>query len=249
MKLTEMKQTKAVALPILIMVLTPGCAWWQALVGKPVKPALSQTATAPPAQAPALEAKLDEVNGRLARMEQTLGAVRDQGQQRQKQEAQAQQALGGLRREVRDTHVAVVGVQRQLKQNSAQPPGGTAAVSADFWAVDVPLGELPNGGGKRETRRIPALVPDHAREILVYVQIATGYAKGGPHRFRLSVQTQGDREAAFFLYAVGQPQPGWAYNSDNVWLPMPKNRELILQAEGEPFFGDWNSEVRIVGYR
>jgi hypothetical protein len=30
---------------------------------------------------------------------------------------------------------------------------------------------------------------------------------------------------------------------------MPKNRELILQAEGEPFFGDWNSEVRIIGYR
>jgi TolA-binding protein len=247
MKLTEMKQTRAVALPILIMALTPGCAWWQALVGKPAMPAQSQTATASTAQPPALEAKLDEVNGRLARMEQTLVAVRVQGQQRQKQEVQTQQLMGGLRREVRDTRMAVVGVQRQMKQNPA--PDGAATASADFWAVDAPLGELPNGGGKRETRRIPALVPDRAREILVYVQIATGYAKGGPHRFRLSVRTQGDREAAFYLYAVGQPQPSWAYNSDNVWLPMPKNRELILQAEGEPFFGDWNSEVRIVGYR
>jgi TolA-binding protein len=233
------------------MALTPGCAWWQALVGKPAKPALSQTATAtaPPAQSPALETKLDEMNGRLARMEQTLGAVRDQGQQRQKQDVQAQQAMGGLRREVRDTRMAVVGVQRQMKQNPAPPPGGAAVGTADFWAVDAPLGELPNGGGKRETRRIPTLVPDQAREILVYAQVATGYVKGGPHRFRLAVQTQGDREAAFYLYAVGQPQQSWAYNSDNVWLPMPKNRELILQAEGEPFFGDWNSEVRIVGYR
>ena len=247
MKLTEMKQTRAVALPILIMALTPGCAWWQALVGKPAMPAQSQTATASTAQPPALEAKLDEVNGRLARMEQTLVAVRVQGQQRQKQEVQTQQLMGGLRREVRDTRMAVVGGQRQMKQNPAAD--GAATASADFWAVDAPLGELPNGGGKRETRRIPALVPDRAREILVYVQIATGYAKGGPHRFRLSVRTQGDREAAFYLYAVGQPQPSWAYNSDNVWLPMPKNRELILQAEGEPFFGDWNSEVRIVGYR
>jgi len=42
---------------------------------------------------------------------------------------------------------------------------------------------------------------------------------------------------------------GWAYNSDNGLLPMPKNRELILQADGKPFFGDWNSEVRIIGYR
>ena len=247
MKLMEMKQTRVVALPILIMALTPGCAWWQALVGKPAMPAQSQTATASTTQSPALEAKLDEVDGRLARMEQTLGVVRDQGQQRQKQEAQTQQLMGGLRREVRDTRIAVVGVQRQMKQNPT--PGEAATASADFWAVDAPLGELPNGGGKREIRRIPALVPDRAREILVYVQIATGYAKGGPHRFRLSVRTQGDREAAFYLYAVGQPQPSWAYNSDNVWLPMPKNRELILQAEGEPFFGDWNSEVRIVGYR
>ena len=211
-------------LSALIMVLTPGCAWWQALVGKPAKPAQSQTATVSTAQAPGLEAKLDEVNGRLARMEQTLVAVRDQGQQRQKQEAQTQQALGGLRREVRDTRMAVVGVQRQMKQSPAPPPGGSASGSADFWAVDAPLGELPNGGGKREIRRIPALVPDQAREILVYAQVATGYVKGGPHRFRLSVRTQGDREAAFYLYAVGQPQPSWAYNSDNVWLSMPKNR-------------------------
>ncbi len=246
-----MKLIRTWALLAPMIALTPGCAWWQALVGKAAKPAQSQTATATvlPAQAPALDAKLDEMNGRLARMEQTLGAVREQGQQRQKQEAQAQQALGGLRREVRDTRIAVDGVQRQLKQNPAQLPGGSATGTADFWAVDAPLGELPNGGGKREVRRIPALVPDRAREVLVYVQIATGYVKGGPHRFRLSVQTQGDREAAFFLYAVGQPQQSWAYNSDNVWLPMPKNRELILQAEGEPFFGDWNSEVRIVGYR
>ena len=159
------RQLRTRIAPALILALTPGCAWWQALIGKP-----------------------------------------------------------------------------------APPAGGMSAVTADFWAVDAPLGELPNGG-KRETRRIPALVPDQAREILVYAQVATGYVKGGPHRFRLAVQAQGDREAAFFLYAVGQPQTGWAYNSDNVWLPMPKNRELILQAEGEPFFGDWNSEVRIVGYR
>jgi len=231
---------------VLLLALTPGCAWWPALVRKPAPPP-APSGTVPAAQRPALEIKLEAMSNQLARIEQNLVTVREQGRQRQQQDQQARQALGGLRQEVRGTRLAVVGVQRQMRQNAAQPPGKTA--TADFWAVDAPLGELPNGGGKRETRRIPALVPDQAQEILVYVQIATGYVKGGPHRFRLAVQAQGDREAGFYLYAVGQPQPSWAYNSDNVWLPMPKNRELILQAEGEPFFGDWNSDVRIIGYR
>lgn len=91
-----------------------------------------------------------------------------------------------------------------------------AAPSADFWAVDIPMGTLPNGGQNHQIRRIPAQVPDKAREILVYAQVATGYVKGGSHRFRISVRVQGDREAAFYLYAVGLPQPSWAYNSDNV---------------------------------
>ncbi|MCC8986486.1 MAG: hypothetical protein LM523_02055 [Candidatus Contendobacter sp.] len=246
MKLMKLigRQLRTWIAPALILALTPGCAWWQALIGKPAPPA-TRPAAAPSAPSPALGAKLDAMSGQLARIEQTLVTVQEQGRQRQKQDQQARQALGGLRQEMRGARIAVSEVQRTMKQNAA-PPGGTG--TADFWAVDAPLGELPNGG-KRETRRIPALVPDQAREILVYAQVATGYVKGGPHRFRLAVQTQGDREAAFFLYAVGQPQAGWAYNSDNVWLPMPKNRELILQAEGEPFFGDWNSEVRIVGYR
>lgn len=247
-----MKLIRTWGLLILILALTPGCAWWQSLTRKSEKttmPRTPSTPTGPPAQAPVLETKLDAMGGRLERIEQTLVAVRDQGQQRQKQDAQAQQALGGLRREVRDTRMAVVGVQQQMKQNPAQPPGGAAARTASFQAIDALLGELPNGEVKRETRPIPSLVPDQAREILVYVQVATSYVKGGPHRFRISVQVNGGQEAAFYLYAIGQPQPGWAYNSDNVWLPMPKNRELILQAEGEPFFGNWNSEVRIVGYR
>ena len=245
MKLIKIR-LRAWILPVLILTLTPGCAWWQALIGKPTQAA--RPTPAPPTQPGVLETKLDAMSGQLERIEQRLLTVQEQGRQRQQQDEQARRALGGLRQEVRDTRIAVVGVHRQMKQNAVRPSGGGTG-TADFWAVDAPLGELPNGGGKREIRRIPTLVPDQAREILVYAQVATGYVKGGPHRFRLAVQAQGDREAAFYLYAVGQPQASWAYNSDNVWLPMPKNRELILQAEGEPFFGDWNSEVRIVGYR
>lgn len=238
-----------------MVLLTPGCAWLQTLLGKPVKPAAPQLQAAPAPAPSTLEPKLDAMAGRLERMEQMLAAAREQERQRQRLEEQSRQALTGLRQDVRNTQVAVGGVQKQMKQVAAQQSAltarwaETAAGQADFWAVDVPLGGLPNGGDKQEIRRISAIVPDQAREILVYAQVATGYVKGGPHRFRISVRVQDDREAAFYLYAIGQPQQSWAYNSDNVWLPMPKDRELILRAEGEPFFGDWNSEVRIVGYR
>jgi hypothetical protein len=242
---------------VLTLALMPGCTLYQALVEKNTQPATrSQTLpiTTQSAQS-ALEPKLDAMNERLRRMEQTLVELREQGRQQQRSEIQARQAFNSLRQGVWNTQVAVTGVQKQMRQVTAQQAAlkvqleRTVIGSADFWAVDVPLGELPNGGSQRETRRIPALVPDKAREILVYAQIATGYVKGGAHRFRVSVRVEGEREAAFYLYAFGQPQPSWGYNSDNVWLPMPKNRELILQTEGEPFFGDWSSEVRIIAYR
>ncbi|HRD48240.1 MAG: hypothetical protein JNK95_13690 [Candidatus Competibacter sp.] len=239
---------------ILTAALTPGCTLYQTLMEKITQPATPPQATPATTQS-ALEPKLDAMSVRLGRMEQALAEVREQGRQRQRSETQTRQALSDLRQGVWNTQVAVTDVQKQMRQVTTQQAAlkvqleRTVTGSSDFWAVDVPLGELPNGGGQRETRRIPTLVPDKAREILVYAQIATGYVKGGTHRFRISVRVEGEREAAFYLYAFGQPQPGWSYNSDNVWLPMPKNRELILQTEGEPFFGDWSSEVRIIAYR
>ncbi|MCP5159499.1 MAG: hypothetical protein H6974_04480 [Gammaproteobacteria bacterium] len=248
-----MRRAGIVGVVILTMVLTPGCAFYQSLVARFTRPAAPRSQTSPTAPPSALEPKLDALDGRLDRIEQMLTDVREQGRQRQIQEERSQQSLAGLQQETRNTHLAVVHLRKllatqhsnlvtRLQETAAEP-------SANFWAIDIPMGVLPNGGQNHEVRRIPAQVPNKAREILVYAQVATGYVKGGPHRFRISVRVQGDREAAFYLYAVGLPQPSWAYNSDNVWLPMPSDRQLILRAEGEPFFGDWSSEVRIVGYR
>ncbi|HRX72220.1 MAG: hypothetical protein H6973_08775 [Gammaproteobacteria bacterium] len=237
-----------------IMVLTPGCAYYQSWIARFTRPASAhQPQTAPAVPPSALEPKLDAMDNRLDRIEQMLADVREQGRQRQIQEERSQQSLAGLRQETRNTHLAVASLRKLLaKQHSTlvtRLRETAAEPSTDFWAVDVPMGALPNGGQNPEVRRIPTQIPDKAREILVYAQVATGYVKGGPHRFRISVRVQGDREAAFYLYAIGLPQQSWAYNSDNVWLPMPRDRQLILRAEGEPFFGDWRGEVRIVGYR
>ena len=242
-----MKLSRVVGILMLTLALTPGCTWDQSFMAPDPSP--SQTI---PLELSVLESRLDAMDNRLERIEQLLTDMRDQERQRQPQEAQSRQSLAGLRQETRNTQAALARVQKQLATQHAAVVarlGKTPANPVDFRAVDIPMGQLPNGGQDYETRRIPAQVPDKAREILIYAQVATGYVKAGPHRFRISVRVEGSREAAFYLYAVGQPQPSWAYNSDNVWLPMPRDRQLLLRAEGEPFFGDWNSEVRIIAWR
>ncbi|MCU0806439.1 MAG: hypothetical protein MUC53_00350 [Candidatus Contendobacter sp.] len=199
-----------------------------------------------------LMARLDDLDARLDDLERAVAAERVE---RRARATASERAVAALKRELKEAKVVVASLRRKVEAAPLPPaPRGVATASRDapnvtYNPVDAVLGELPGGNGERTARPIPAAIPGTAREILVYAQVATGYVKGGPHRFRIATRLDGDREAAFYLYAVGQPQQSWAYNSDNVWLPMPKNRELILQADGEPFFGDWNSEVRIVGYR
>ena len=200
----------------------------------------------------ALEARLVGLDARLNALERAVAAEREE---RRARVTASEQALADVKRELKAAKAAMAGLRRKVEASpvlAARREMATASrdtPNAAYRPADVALGELPGGSGERVTRPIPAVIPNTAREILVYAQVATGYVKGGPHRFRIATRLDSDREAAFYLYAVGQPQQSWGYNSDNVWLPMPANRELILQAEGEPFFGDWNSEVRIIGYR
>ncbi len=224
--------------------LLAGCAEWTQA---------TEPTTLPPDPVAALEARFAGLAARLDALEQALAAERDA---RQTRTTALEKALAGIRQELKTSQAAVASLLRRKVEAPSPAPearreaaASTAAPSMAYQPVDAALGELPEGGGKQVTLLIPAVVPDAAREILVYARVATGYVKGGAHRFRIATRLENGQEPAFYLYAVGQPQPGWAYNSDNVWLPMPRNRELILQADGEPFFGDWNSEVRIVGYR
>ena len=232
--------------------------WWGSVLGATLlagctgqMPVVEPTAT-PPDPAAALEARFTGLAARLDALEQAFAAERDT---RQAQMTTNERALAEVRRELKASKVAVADLRRKVESLSpASPVRQEVAIPRDapsvaYQPVDVTLGELPDGNGAQAARPIPAAVPDTAREILVYAQVATGYVKGGPHRFRIATRLENGQETGFYLYAIGQPQQSWAYNSDNVWLPMPKNRELILQADGEPFFGDWDSEVRIIGYR
>lgn len=200
----------------------------------------------PPVGQAVLEARLTVLDTRLAALERQIV------EQRREQWLTLDQSLAEVGRDIQGTRESVAALRRKVEKPAVVArPASVAddAIWKAYRSVDVPLGAFPEGGGKQAVFPIPSTVPDSAREILVYAQVATGYVEGGPHRFRVAVAPNGGREVSFYLYATGQSQAGWGYNSDNVWLPMPQNRQLVLQAEGKPFFGEWNSETRIIGYR
>lgn len=229
----DMKLLRIWALSTLSGMLAAGCATLE-----PEPP--------PPVGQTVLEARLAGLDTRLAALERQVV------EQRREQWLALDQSLAEVGRDIQGTRKSVAALRRKVEMPAvaARP---ASVVGDEVWKayqpVDVVLGSFPEGGGKQVVHPIPVAVPDSAREILVCAQVATGYVEGGPHRFRVATALDGDREVSFYLYATGQSQGGWGYNSDNVWLPMPKNRQLILQAEGKPFFGEWNSEARIIGYR
>ncbi|MDG4555601.1 MAG: hypothetical protein P9E24_15335 [Candidatus Competibacter sp.] len=200
----------------------------------------------PPVGQAVLEARLTALDTRLAALERRIV------EQRREQWLALDQSLAEVGRDIQGARKSVAALRRKVEKPAAAARPASAATDPIWKAyqpIDVPLGGFPEGGGKQAVYPIPVTVPDSAREILLYAQVATGYVEGGPHRFRVTTMLDDGREVSFYLYATGQSQGGWGYNSDNVWLPMPKNRQLILQAEGKPFFGEWNSEVRIIAYR
>jgi len=124
-----------------------------------------------------------------------------------------------------------------------------AALKRPFRAVDIELGKLPLDKTQQLGYPVPAAIPDDASEILIYVYVKTGYVTGGPHQFKIAVLSETTGEAAFYLYAAAHEQQEYSYNSENFWLPMPKDRKIIVYSNGERLFGEWESKVKITGYR
>ncbi|NJM13568.1 MAG: hypothetical protein HC889_18420 [Synechococcaceae cyanobacterium SM1_2_3] len=73
-----MSLIRVAGIAVLIMALTPGCALYQSLVDRMSKPA-ARSYPLPIETQSALEPKLDEMSGRLGRMEQAINEVREQG--------------------------------------------------------------------------------------------------------------------------------------------------------------------------
>jgi hypothetical protein len=118
--------------------------------------------------------------------------------------------------------------------------------------LNVSLGKLPSDPAQTSSYQIP-FTPDGTTEILVYAWIRTGNVNFQPDcEFFISVDDpDGDHPAGFYLFSAGStPGPTYAYNSDNVWLPLPKSGELHAKiSTGQGYNGDIATELRIVACR
>lgn len=117
---------------------------------------------------------------------------------------------------------------------------------------------IPVGGGFDQIPVEPPPGDNHhltiAKEILVYAWIAHGH---GPfieydEDYKIFVTPVPEQEAAFYLHIHSYDNMSWAYNSDNMWLPMPSDRQLKIQAPSNLIItagGRINSGLKIIAYR
>jgi small-conductance mechanosensitive channel len=197
------------------------------------------------AQLTALQQEVTRLQALQQQQTQNLSAAQ---QQNAAEFNDAQQSivaqLAGLQQQLNDLSVHYVS-KAQLDADLRM----ALAAAARYHPVDLKLGPLPVGKTESLTYAIDGTVPDTAREILVYAYVATHYVKGGGHNFKLFVNVDAQQENAFYLRAVAFAQQAWAYNSENAWLPMPADRTLRVQSDGDPLFGSWNSSIQIIAYR
>jgi len=154
-------------------------------------------------------------------------------------------------------------------QNVSQPvgkKGGKMWIS--FPDGPIALGELPNDPASPDAYDLAHILkgkPEYANvwrdlndvkytEILVYVWVATHNGPDQNADYKVSVrQTASGDEAAGYLHILSFNQAAWSYNSDNIWLPIPRHDFLLLAAfNGAPLVGGTaghQSQVLLAGYR
>jgi uncharacterized small protein (DUF1192 family) len=192
--------------------------------------------------------KLSEIDQKIGLLQKNIKTLENdfsewQGTKKSEQE-QTNQTLTSLQAKNNQLLLSLQADLKGLKETYL-----SKSESVSYNPLDIDLGPLPSGKPNSLTYKIPASIPETAREILIYAYIATSFVKGGAHSFKISVKPNETGEAAFYLYAFADAKPGWSYNSENMWLPMPADRAVIIQTNGEPLFGSWNSGVKIVAYR
>jgi len=121
--------------------------------------------------------------------------------------------------------------------------------SLTWKGVNVTSQRLPGQSGAKMVYSIPEVVPSTVREVLIYVWVRTGGKNSdGDSNFKFTINAGSDAPY-FLLHLHGYNQDAWSYNSDNVWLPMPADRQIQVELLGESINGNWSGEIRVIGYR
>ena len=95
-------------------------------------------------------------------------------------------------------------------------------------------------------------MPSEAREILVYVTLATGYTSSADTDVTLTLWTSdGKQDCKKYLYGRVYHQQAWGYNSENMFFPAPSDMKLRVSVAylNPPGSGGKMCSVNLIGYR
>lgn len=128
-----------------------------------------------------------------------------------------------------------------------------------WFSLDVKLGPLPFGpnGGKSFYRITSADVPEDAVELSFYAWIETGRIKddfsGNRGHFKfLTEQELGRGGLSAYLRFFAYAQSAWNCNSSNFILPMPIDRQILIERNdqrGKGLEGNISSGLWLTGYK
>mmetsp|Transcript_8384 Transcript_8384/g.13773 ORF Transcript_8384/g.13773 Transcript_8384/m.13773 type:complete len:203 (+) Transcript_8384:60-668(+) len=111
--------------------------------------------------------------------------------------------------------------------------------------IDCNLGSFSYAASREFV--IPKDIPNKCKKILVYMTFDSGGST--PDRYpNITIQVNAHyRVYKHYLQAHTYAQNAWAFNSDNVWLPMPKDRKITM-FQSQVYGGNAGGSIRIIRY-
>lgn len=112
--------------------------------------------------------------------------------------------------------------------------------------IDITLGPFKYSPKLEYT--IPKEIPDNAKKVLIYVTFESGQSSRDifPNITILSAAKDGKIHKNY-LNTHTYNQNAWSYNSDNFWIPMPKDKKIIV-TQAKEYTGNAGGVIRIIRY-
>ena len=90
-------------------------------------------------------------------------------------------------------------------------------------------------------------VPQDATEVLVYAIGATGYCY--PNGAQGEIEVYSHVSMKQYVHMHSWNSIDWSYNSENLWVPIGKNRILYGKYVGRAITGNRYARIKVIGYR
>ncbi len=95
---------------------------------------------------------------------------------------------------------------------------------------------------------IPALIPDDAIEVLLYVYFYAHNSGGSASHFKIYTEEDDGKEYAKYMTLRTGSRSYYDVNTDNLWFPMTSSRRVFLNVPNA-HSGSIGAQLFVTGYR